>query len=72
MTSTSVIPYLAKKPFSLAMIRGAASVRGINPNLALGVSTFGALATVETLAAGAAEGALSPVVAELEPLEVQP
>src|SRR5689334_3242880 len=72
ITWTSVMPYLAKKPFSLATIRGAASVSGINPSLALVVSTFGALAAVETLAAGAAEGACSPVVAELELLEEQP
>ena len=57
MTSTSVMPYLAKKPFSLAIIKGAASVKAINPNLALVVSTFGALATVEVLAVGAEEAA---------------
>jgi hypothetical protein len=50
MTSTSVMPYLANKPFSLAIIKGAASVRGINPSFALVVSTFGVLAAVVTLA----------------------
>ncbi len=38
-TSTSVIPYLAKKPFSAATNSGAASVRAIKPSLALLVST---------------------------------
>jgi hypothetical protein len=37
------MPYLAKKPFSLAIIRGAESVRAINPNLALVVSTLAVL-----------------------------
>ena len=38
-TSTSVIPYLAKKPFSAATNSGAASVRAMKPSLALLVST---------------------------------
>jgi hypothetical protein len=38
-TSTSVIPYLAKKPFSAATNNGAASVRAMKPSLALLVST---------------------------------
>src|SRR3989338_2643257 len=38
-TSTSVMPYLAKKPFSAATNSGAASVRAIKPSLALVVST---------------------------------
>ena len=32
-TSTSLIPYLAKKPFSLAIINGADSTIGIKPSL---------------------------------------
>jgi len=32
------MPYLAKKPFSLAIIRGAASKIGIKPNFAVVVS----------------------------------
>ena len=32
-TSTLLIPYLAKKPFSLAIIKGADSTMGIKPSL---------------------------------------
>jgi hypothetical protein len=58
------MPYLAKKPFSLAIIKGAESVKAINPNLALVVSTFGALLTVELLASWAVEEAALFVVAD--------
>ena len=43
-TSTSVMPYLAKNPFSAATNSGAASVRAIKPSLALVVSTSPAAA----------------------------
>src|ERR687886_562670 len=48
---TSFIPYFSKRPFSLAIISGAESVRAINPNLAWVVSTFGALAAGPVLVA---------------------
>ena len=71
LTSTSVIPYLVKKPFSLAIIKGAESVKAINPNLAVVVSTFGALLTLELLARLLLEEALS-VFTESELLDEQP
>ena len=43
-TSTSGMPYLAKKPFSLATISGAASVSAMKPSTALVVSGVAAAA----------------------------
>ncbi len=43
-TSTSGMPYLAKKPFSLATISGAASVSAMNPSTAFVVSGVAAAA----------------------------
>jgi len=44
------MPYLANKPFSLAMINGAESVRGINPSLAVVTSGASAAAIVGVVA----------------------
>jgi hypothetical protein len=64
---------LAKKPFSLAIIRGAASVRGINPSFALVVSTFGAFADEVTLLAGLAVPVVPPEeLSAFVPFEEQP
>src|SRR6476469_6880448 len=46
----SVMPYLANKPFSTAIIKGAESVRAMNPSLA--VVTSGLSAVPATLAVG--------------------
>lgn len=70
---TSFMPYFSNKPFSLAIISGAESVRAMNPNLA--VVTSGASAGL-MLAAGTADGevlaaGLEALVELLEP-DVQP
>jgi hypothetical protein len=56
----------------LAIIKGAESVKAINPNLAVVVSTFGALLTVELLVSLVLEEAAVSVVADLELLDEQP
>ena len=56
-TETSFIPYLANKPFSLAIIKGAESVRAMNPNLAVvtsGASPAAILVAGVVLAVGLA------------------
>ena len=67
LISTSVIPYLVKKPFSLAIIKGAESVKAINPNLAVVVSTFG-----ELLASLLLEEVALSVFVESDLLDEQP
>src|SRR6476646_2673941 len=71
-TWTSFMPYLANSPFSLAMIRGAASVSAMKPSLAVVTSGVSA---AETLTAGVAleaglEAGLEAVSVEFE--DVQP
>src|SRR6476469_5912772 len=66
VTCTSFMPYLANSPFSWAMIKGAESVRAMNPRLA--AVTSGASAGL-MLTAGEALGgvALDGVEPELQP-----
>jgi hypothetical protein len=64
------MPYLANNPFSWAMIKGAESVRAMNPSLA--AVTSGASAGL-MLTAGAALGdALLGVVLDVVEPELQP
>src|SRR4028118_140013 len=65
VTCTSFMPYLANNPFSWAMIKGAASVRAMNPSLA--AVTSGASAGL-MLTAGAAGGEPRPAAGGAPPL----
>src|SRR6476620_3030497 len=67
VTCTSFMPYLANNPFSWAMIKGAESVRAMNPSLA--AVTSGASAGL-MLTAGAALGD-APLGVALEVVEVE-
>lgn len=70
VTCTSFMPYLANNPFSWAMIKGAESVRAMNPSLA--AVTSGASAGL-MLTAGAALGdALLGVALDVVEPELQP
>src|SRR6476469_332494 len=65
-TLTSTTPYLAKKPFSWAIINGADSTIGIYPNVILVLSipsTLFSLATAITEVAAGAVPAPAPAVA---------
>ena len=59
-TFTSVIPYLAKKPFSWAMIKGAASTIGMYPNVILVLSIPSTLFSLAPALTEVAAGAAPP------------
>src|SRR4028118_1187352 len=67
VTCTSFMPYLANNPFSWAMIKGAESVRAMNPSSA--AVTSGASAGL-MLTAGAALGDAPPAAGVAHPLDV--
>jgi hypothetical protein len=60
---TSVMPYLAKKPFSWAMIKDAASTIGIYPNVILVLSIPSTLFSWATATTEVAAGIAPPVAA---------